>query len=54
MIGTVTNCGTVIEVRGPMVEIAVPPTVLTPNGQTTFWSRRDALPPSSTPCTYGL
>jgi hypothetical protein len=55
VIGTVTNCGTVIQVRGPMVEIVVPPTVLTPNGQPTFWSRRDALaPPSSTPCTYGL
>lgn len=54
-IGTVTNCGTVIQIRGPMVEIAVPPTTLTPNGQSTFWSRRDALAPIlSTPCTYGL
>jgi hypothetical protein len=54
-IGTVTNCGTVIQIRGPMVEIAVPPTTLTPNGQSTFWSRRDALAPTfSTPCTYGL
>ena len=54
-IGTVTNCGTVIQIRGPMVEIAVPPTRLTPNGQSTFWSRRDALAPTfSTPCTYGL
>lgn len=49
-IGTVTNCGTVIQIRGPMVEIAVPPTRLTPNGQSTFWSRRDALAPTfSTP-----
>jgi hypothetical protein len=54
-IGTATNCETVIQVRGPMVEIAVPPIVLTPNGQPSFWSRRDALaPPFSTPCTYGL
>jgi len=54
-IGTVTNCGTVVQIRGPMVEIAVPPTTLTPNGQSTFWSRRDALAPTfSTPCTYGL
>ena len=54
-IGTVTNCGTVIQIRGPMVEIAVPPTTLTPNGQSTFWSRRDALAPTfSTPCTFGL
>lgn len=54
-IGSVTNCGTVIQIRGSMVEIAVPPTALTPNGQSTFWSRRDALAePLSTPCTYGL
>ena len=54
-IGTVTNCDTVIQIRGPMVEVAVPPTMLTPNGQSTFWSRRDALAPTfSTPCTYGL
>lgn len=54
-IGTVTNCGMVIQIRGPMIEIAVPPTTLTPNGQSTFWSRRDALAPTfSTPCTYGL
>ena len=54
-IGSVTNCGTVIEVRGPMIEIAVPPTMLTPNGQATFWSRRDALRPAgSAPCTFGL
>ena len=54
-IGTVTNCDTVIQIRGPMVEIAVPATRLTPNGKSTFWSRRDALAPTfSTPCTYGL
>lgn len=54
-IGTDTNCGTVIQIRGPMIEIAVPPDRLTPNGQSTFWSRRDALrPPRSAPCTFGL
>ncbi|MDD1453047.1 hypothetical protein NHF48_022380 [Sphingomonas sp. H160509] len=35
-VGTETNCGTVIQIRGPMVEIAVPPVRLTPNGQSTF------------------
>lgn len=54
-IGTDTNCGTVIQIRGPMIEIAMPPDRLTPNGQSTFWSRRDALrPPRSAPCTFGL
>lgn len=54
-IGTETNCGTVIQLRGPMVEIAVPPVRLTPNGQSTFWSKRTVLArPGIAPCTYGL
>lgn len=54
-IGTETNCGTVIQIRGPMVEIAVPPVRLTPNGQSTFWSKRTVLArPGVAPCTYGL
>lgn len=54
-IGTETNCGTVIQIRGPMVEIAVPPVRLTPNGQSTFWSKRTVLArPGIAPCTYGL
>lgn len=35
--------GTVIQIRGPIVEIAVPPVRLTPNGQSTFWSKRAVL-----------
>lgn len=55
VVGTETNCGTVIQIRGPMVEIAVPPVRLTPNGQSTFWSKRDVLAlPGIAPCTYGL
>lgn len=54
-VGTETNCGTVIQIRGPMVEIAVPPVRLTPNGQSTFWSKRTVLArPGIAPCTYGL
>lgn len=54
-LGTYTNCGTVIQLRGPLVEVALPPTQTAPNGQATFWSRRDALfPPGSVVCTYGL
>ncbi len=55
VVGTETNCGTVIQVRGPMVEIAVPPVRPTPNGQSTFWSKRTALThPGPALCTYGL
>ena len=54
-IGTETNCGTVIQIRRPMVEIAVLPVRLTPNGQSTFWSKRTVLARSGiAPCTYGL
>jgi hypothetical protein len=54
-VGTETNCGTVIQIRGPMVEIAVPPVRLTPNGQSTFWSKRAVLAlPRIASCTYGL
>jgi len=35
-IGTEMNRGIVIQLRGPMVEIAVPSVRLTPNGQSTF------------------
>ena len=53
-VGTETNCGAVIQVRGPMVEVAVPPMRVTPGGQSTFWARRTALyPPGPTICTFG-
>lgn len=54
-VGTETNCGTVIQLRGPMVEVALPPTNLTPTGQSTFWSKRNRLfPAGPTACTYGI
>lgn len=54
-VGTETNCGTVIQVRGPMVEVALPPMRTTPKGQSTFWSRKTVLfPPGPTICTFGL
>lgn len=45
-IGTDTNCGTVIQVRGPVVEIALPPGKATENGQQTFWTKREGVFPS--------
>ena len=54
-VGTETNCGMVIQVRGPVVEVALPPTRTTPSGQTSFWSKRAVLfPPGPTVCTFGL
>lgn len=44
-IGTDTNCGTVIQVRGPMVEIAVPPGMRGPQEPATMWSKRELLFP---------
>lgn len=42
-IGTATNCGLVINVRGPLAEIQLPANVQGPNGQTIYWVRRDML-----------
>lgn len=54
-IGTETNCGTVIEIRPPLAQIAVPPIMKTPNGQATFWSRIDRLIPAGiSVCTFGM
>ena len=54
-IGDESNCGTVIEVRGPMAEIAVPTNRRAPNGESTFWSRIERLaPPGYAICTFGL
>ena len=54
-IGNETNCGAVIDMRGPMAEIAVPPNVRAPNRPATFWTRIERLaPPGFGLCTYGL
>lgn len=54
-IGDETNCGTVINVRGPMAEVALPVNRRAPNGEPTFWSRKERLfPPGYGVCTYGL
>lgn len=54
-IGDESNCGAVIDIRGPMAEIAVPALQRAPNGATTFWSRIDRLLPVGFGlCSYGL
>lgn len=50
-IGTATSCGTVIQIREPMVEIALPPRYKTPNGLGVYWTRRDkTLPITAISC----
>ncbi len=54
-VGTDTNCGTVIQLRGPMAEIAIPASRPAINGDRTFWSRQDRVfPLGDAICTYGL
>ena len=54
-VGIETNCGMVIQVRGPVMDVALPPTRTTPSGQSSFWSKRAALfPPGPTVCSFGL
>jgi hypothetical protein len=54
-VGSEVNCGTVTQLRGPMVEIVVPPYRSTPNGQSTFWSKRERLYPAGMMhCSYGF
>ncbi|MBX7483821.1 hypothetical protein [Qipengyuania qiaonensis] len=53
-VGDETNCGLVIEIRGPLAEIAVPANRRAPNGAKTFWSRIDRLAqPYTSVCSFG-
>lgn len=44
-VGDATNCGLVIELRGPLAPIAIRTNRRAPNGENTFWSRVDDLAP---------
>lgn len=54
-IGSRTNCGIVIAVRNPLVQVQLPPNVLGPGGAREFWVPRDeltdAIPPTG--CRFG-
>lgn len=54
-IGDTTNCGMVIDTRGPIVQIQLPPGWLSPEGQREFWARRTSLTdaPPGQGCRYG-
>lgn len=49
-VGTETHCGTVIQLRGPMVELAIPPG-RHPSGQSSFWLKRGQLDPPGASCS---
>jgi hypothetical protein len=54
-IGSETNCGLVIDDRGAVLEIQLPTGNTGPNGERTFWSKRDALAdyPFPRECGFG-
>lgn len=54
-IGSRTNCGMVIDVRGPLVQVQLPPSIGGVDGQREFWARRDELTDASPPtgCSFG-
>lgn len=49
-VGTETHCGTVIQLRGPMVELSIPPG-RSANGQSFFWLKREQLEPPGVSCS---
>ncbi|MBO9579606.1 MAG: hypothetical protein J7498_01795 [Sphingobium sp.] len=54
-IGSRTNCGIVIGVRGPLVQVQLPPEVRGPDGAREFWVARGELTdgPPPTGCRFG-
>ena len=54
-VGSKTNCGTVIAVRNPLVQVQLPPYVAAPSGAREFWVRRDELTDAGPPtgCRFG-
>lgn len=54
-VGDRTNCGMVIEVRGPIVRIQLPANYSLPSGEREFWIRRSELTDAApiTNCRFG-
>lgn len=54
-LGTRTNCGMVIQERGPLVEVQLPPGLTGPSGVRQFWVAREELTPDAAPegCGFG-
>lgn len=54
-LGTRTNCGMVVQERGPLVEVQLPAGIEGPGGIRQFWVRRDRLTDDDVPngCDFG-
>jgi hypothetical protein len=54
-IGSDTNCGLVINDRGPVLEVQLPSSITGPNGERQFWTKRGSLTDAKAPrgCTFG-
>ena len=55
VLGTSTNCGLVIDVRGPLVQVQLPGNTTGPSGQRDFWIKRTDLTDHRPvyQCTFG-
>jgi hypothetical protein len=55
VLGTLTNCGLVIDVRGPLVHVQLPGNTTGPSGQREFWIKRTELTDHRPvhQCTFG-
>ncbi len=54
-LGTTTNCGLVIDIRGPLVQVQLPGSWAAPNGSKEFWIKRSELTDHSPvyQCSFG-
>jgi len=54
-VGSQTNCGMVITVRSPLIQVQLPPFITSPSGAREFWVRRDEVTDARAPtgCRYG-
>lgn len=54
-IGDQTNCGMVVDVRGPLLEMQLPPYITGPNGIRRFWVQRSQITdkPVGIGCRFG-
>lgn len=54
-VGDRTNCGMVVDTRGPIVKVQLPANINLPSGEREFWARRSELTDSEpvTNCRFG-
>jgi hypothetical protein len=52
-VGSQTNCGMVIEIRGDIVQVQTPNNIRAAGGERNVWVRRDQLRDDRSACVYG-